>query len=356
MSIKHIKLNGSYFEMGASYGNQLKPELQDALSKIKDYFITTHGLSYKQLANKAQLFYNRYSTQYKFFLEGIHSATGLSADDVNILNGMETLNSLVSSIECSPDTDVSACAFVFIPPNKSSYDSAIIGRNYDFPEPYTSIAQHIIVTTLSTAETSDITIIGMPGQIYCPTCVSDKGLFAELNNGMPSGGYYDDLSRESMLSNMMKHIQSSNNFEELGMKFRATESDYSLIINTANTTHAVSYEYSTTLGMKKFTPEFGKAFVSTNFFQNTTWGNQIPQPIDAKTWMGVTRRDNLMNLSNSKEVFSIEDFQKLMDTSITDGGACWPSTIYQIIFSEQDLYIRSTGGTCEGDWDHIDLS
>ncbi len=342
--------------MGTSYGQQLETELQTALGHLKDYFITKHGISYSQLADKAQLFYNRYTPQYQYFLEGIELSTTLTKDDVNILNGMETLNSLVNSTGSSPNPEVSACAFVFLPENKSSTGSSIIGRNYDFPEPYASISQNIVVTTLSMAETSDVTIIGMPGQIYCPSCLNDKGLFMELNNGMPSGGYQENLHRQSMLSNMMQYAQDSTNFDQLGNKFRATESDYSLIINTANTTHAVSYEYSTTLGMREFTPEYGEAFVSTNFFQNTSWGNEVPKPTDAKTWEGVTRRDNLINLLNSKDVFSIEDFQNLMDTNTTNGGACWSPTIYQIIFSDQELYIRSTGGTCEGDWNHISLT
>lgn len=352
--IKSLSLSGSNFEMGVSYGAQMKPELQGALNLLKDFFITKHGVTYEQMVAKANEFYDRYSSEYKYFLDGISNSTGLTIDEVNILNGMETINSLASSGNQGIDTSVGACAFIFLPPEKSYTGSSIIGRNYDFPYPYSAIAQNLTITTIRQPEHSDVTIIGLPGQIYCPSCVNDKGFFIELNNGMPSGGYTDDLTRQSLLINMLHINQDSSEFEQVGNQFRATQSDYSLIINTANATSVRSYEFSTTLGMKEFIPKPGEVFVSTNFFQNATWGSEIPTPSDNSTWDGVTRRDNLLELASNQDKFSVEDFQKLMEVDIPDGGGCWSMTIYQIISTEGDLYVRSTD-LCKGDWEHFSL-
>ncbi|MCH9753523.1 MAG: hypothetical protein K0T99_01315 [Alphaproteobacteria bacterium] len=352
-SIKSLSLSGSHYEMGISYGSQMHGELQGALGVLKDFFINKHHVTYDAMVAKSNEFYNRYSNSYKYFLKGISDSTGLSMDDVNILNGMETINSLAGSEVF--DTPVGACAFMFLPPEKSANGSSIIGRNYDFPAPYSTIAQNLTITTLTEPEHSTVTIIGLPGQIYCPSCVNDKGFFMELNNGMPSGGYYDDISRQSLLIDMLHINQGSSEFEQVGNQLRATQSDYSLIINTANATSAKSYEFSTTLGMKEFEPKKGEVFVSTNFFQNTTWGNEIPKPTDNTTWEGVTRRDNLLNLASKQEKFSVQDFQKLMEVGILDGGGCWPMTIYQIVFTGKDLYVRPTD-LCKGDWKHFELN
>jgi hypothetical protein len=341
--------------MGVSYGKQMAQELYGALDTLNDYFITKHNVTRDVMVAKSNEFANRYSNSYKYFLKGISDFTGLNLDDVNILNGMETLNSLVSSDDHSIHTPISACAFIFLPVEKSTTGSSIIGRNYDFPAPYSAIAQNLTITTLNEPEHSSVTIIGLPGQIYCPSCVNDKGFFMELNNGMPSGGYYDDLSRQSLLINMLHINQDSAEFGQIGNQLRATQSDYSLIINTANSTSARSYEFSTTLGMKEFTPKDGEAFVSTNFFQNTTWGNEIPKPTDNTTWEGVTRRDNLLNLAAKQDQFSVQDFQKLMEVGLLEGGGCWPMTIYQIISTGGDLYVRSTD-LCKGSWEHFSLS
>lgn len=336
MSIKSIQVSGSFFEMGQQYGNAMKDELLGALETLKDYFITAHQIPYETMVAKSNLFVARYSFEYKGFLSGISSATNISIDDVNILNGMETLNSLVSSNEA-----LSACAFLFVPPSHSATSSSIIGRNYDFPYPYSAIAVNLTITEISPINMLPVTIIALPGQIYCPSCVSSNGLFVELNNGMPSGGYTDALNRKSMLINMLEFLHNAENLESLQYQFSAAESDYSLIINTANTTTTQSYEYSATMGMMPFTPDEQHSFVSTNFFLNQTWGNKIPEPTDATTWLGVTRRDNLLNLTNQNVPLGVDDIKDIMNIKIEDGGAVWSMTIYQIVFdsSENQLYV-----------------
>jgi len=152
----------------------------------------------------------------------------------------------------------------------------------------------------------------------------------ELNNGMPSGGYYIDQNRQSLLINMLISLQNSENFWQVDKQLLATQSDYSLIVNVADANFVKSYEFSSTLGMKPFSPSLMDPFASTNYFQNLTWTG-IPFPTDNTTWLGVTRLNNLLTLANNG-FFGINEFKTLMDTPIEAGGAKWNRTIYQIIF------------------------
>jgi hypothetical protein len=182
----------------------------------------------------------------------------------------------------------------------------------------------------------------MPGQIYCPSCINQNGLFLELNNGEPSGGFTVATDRKSLLINMLEQLQNSPSLEALTSQLLATQSDYSLIINSANGMSARSFEFSSTLGMKTNFPPSGETFVSTNFYLNTTWAD-IPVPSDKTTWMGITRRDNLLNLADAQDTFTVSSFQQLMDKNISQGGAVWGLTIYQMIYDTgKDLYLKIT--------------
>ena len=96
----------------------------------------------------------------------------------------------------------------------------------------------------------------------------------ELNNGMPSGGFTADYSRQSMLINMLHDMQNSLSLSSLQHQLLALQSDYSLIVSSANGTDAISFEYSSnsTLWMKSFFPQSREVLVYTNFYLNETWG------------------------------------------------------------------------------------
>jgi hypothetical protein len=355
---------GDNFSMGTAYGQTLQVLLTDTLNNLVSIF-NQHGVSYEQMADEAQLFYDRISYSYQMFLHGIAHGSQLNITNVNILNGMETLNSLIKSeAEFSPENfnskDIVHCAFLYIPPTQTISGYSMIGRNYDFPpDIYGQIASNLTITVLNSENKVSTAIIGMPGQIYCPSCTNANGLFMELNNGMPSGGYIPDLSRESMLINMLSVMQNSNTLTALHTAMLALESDYSLIVSTANSSYAGSFEYSSnaTLGMKPYLPQDGSnVIVYTNFYLNESWDNAIPKPTDHTTWMGITRRNNLLKLARQNNIFDITSLKNLMETSLENGGAFWNFTIYQIIFQPNDNILslrRSFQDSTE--WIDIDL-
>lgn len=342
--INIVVLNeNNMYSNGLFYGEALKEELLGAREHLIDSF-GKHGASYNDLRRTAKVFFFRYSREYKPFLYGMAEGAEMSFDDVNIVNGMETLLTLLPTSDTSDQ--LVHCSYLTIPPTESATGSTIIGRNYDFsPEIYKDIAKNLTLTVFNNPGKMPTATIGMPGQIYCPTCINQNGLLLELNNGMPSGGYYINKTRESLLTNMLKVMQGSESLDDINSKMMSLESDYSLIINAANQSHTFSYEYSSLslIGMKPYSPKSDEYFVSTNFYLNGSWG--LPEPKDALTWHGVTRRDNLIKLLDEGECFDLKGTKHLMDKTTEQGGAAWEMTLYQMIFQPElnELSLKIAG-------------
>lgn len=349
-AVHFIQLYGSHLEMGTAYGSALKQSLTYSHKILIDY-AASYGVTREQLVNDAEFFHQRYSYAFEAFLVGVAKGSGLSLSDVKILNAMETLNLSGSDVG---QPWKAGCSFLFIPPSKSATQSAFAARNLDYPAPFDAVAKNLVVATLNERDKIPTSIISMPGQMFCNTCVNSAGLFMELNNGDPSGGFYLETKRKSLQINMLEFLQNSNDYDHLEKQMFAAESDCSFVINTAGQSATKSFEYSSTGGMRPFFPPPETNFASTNYFLNTTWPD-MPIPTDMTTWMGVTRRNNLLSLAAATPKHTVATVQSLMNKQVIEGGACAPSTIYQTIydFAMSTLYIR-TG--CKGEWTKVDLA
>ncbi len=348
-----LVLSGSSHEMGYDYGVQLKQQLITVLDILEKYYIEQKHLKYSDLAQHADLLYNRYPDNFQTFLQGVAQGSGLSFSDIKILNAMETLGELLAPQE------IRACAFLYVSPAKTKSGSGIMGRNYDYPAPFDQLAKYLTVVVLKQPNTVPTAFISIAGEVYCPSCVNANGIFMELNNGSPSGGHTVNLATESMLIRMLTTLQQSQSLSDTVDQLRNVKSDFSLIVSAADKSRPLSFEYSTsqTLGMNDYYPDISiKPFAVTNFYLDPVWGNRIPTPTDETTWMGVTRRNNLLNLSQQSAQFDIKSFENLMSTDISAGGAAWSLTIYQIIFDESDysLYLRIIANQ-PNDWVQIPL-
>ena len=340
-SIPVLVLSGNNMqEMGVQYGKTLKPQLNEVLAILTDYYITQKHLTYTELETQADLLYKRYPSQFQSFLNGVVTGSGLKMSDVKILNAMETLVALLAKPQA-------ACAFVSVPGSKTTTGASLIGRNYDYSVPFDRLAKYLTVTILKQPDTIPTAFISIAGEVYCPTCINAKGMFMELNNGMPSGGKKVDTKAGTMLINMLIALQNSDNLFQLDEKLRHTASDFSLIVNAAHKGYLLSIEFPTDKKLKtqRYSPSGEQPFVSTNYFLDSTWGRSIPKPTDQDTWLGVSRRSNLLNLVNNSTKLDVAKFQQLMDTNINKGGGLWKNTIYQLIFDESDLslYIKILG-------------
>ena len=329
-AIKVLILSGDDKQMGEKYGRLLRVELHQALAILQNFYFAK-GIKYEDMVRQANLLYQRFPAHYQTFMRAEAKGASLSLNDVKILNAMETLGELLSG-----KSEVK-CALLFIPPRQTVSGAALIGRNYDYPPPFNRLAKYLTVTILNHKNAQPTAFIAIAGEVYCPTCINAKGLFMELNNGMYSGGYVIKHANRSLLTHMLDVLQHAKSLQQVEKMMKKKSADYSLIINAADKTAIESFEYSTTLGMKYFLPEKNAVFASTNHYLNPEWGMDIPPPLDEKTWLGVTRRKNLVDIANTTSLFDIASFEKEMDKSISAGGAVWDFTIYQLIFDESDL-------------------
>jgi hypothetical protein len=343
-----VVLTGSRKEMGVSYGKLLEHKLKAVYQILTDYYVGEKNISEDRLARKADLFFEKYPYSYQMFLKGVAEGANITLDQAKILNGMETLNSLLTE-----KSDLAACAFISIPPEKSFSGTNLVGRNYDFFPPFDKCSEYLTVTVLKETDHVPTAFIGFAGQIYCPTCVNQNGLFVEFNNGMPSGGFYTDHSRESLLINLLESLQNSATMDQLDKQLSALNSDYSLVVNTVNQTHAKSFEYSSTHGMKSSNFTNNEIVSSTNFFTNPTWSFEVPT--NEACWLGHTRRENLLSLAQSDSNISIDDLKQMLGLNIENGGGSWAYTLYQLIFDTSSLALMVKMPSISDVWHEIDL-
>jgi hypothetical protein len=289
-NINVLLLAGTHFEMGETYGKLLCAHLKDTLSILTRYF-TACASDYDAMLASPELFYQPYSLTDEAFLKGISFKTGMPLDDVKILDAMEMLKFPDSASGAELVDSLPQCVFIAIPPEFSHTHNTLIGRNYDNDaQPFDEFAKYLTVAVLLETNKIPMAMIGMAGQALLPHLrINADGLFLELNNGKPSGGSLTCCS---------------------------------LAVNAADKNIFQSFEYSLALGLKTFNEPEGKTLVSTNYFLNDTWVN-IPEPADALTWQGVTRRENILKSISNHTTYDIPAFQGLMNRDVAEDGAMW---------------------------------
>jgi hypothetical protein len=334
-----LVLKGTYAQMGYQYGFALKKELKAVLEILKTYFVVQHKLTDQILFERANLLYKRFPNSYQLFINSASAGSGLPLQDMIILNGMLSLDMLLRS------QMPFGCAFAFVPPNKTTMSHALIGRNFDYSPPFDQLAKYLTITVLKMPNKIPTAFIGIPGEIYCATCVNAKGLFVELNSGQPSGGYVENNQAENLGATILTAIQVSDTLGAIEKKLQKTSTDFSLIVNVTDSKKMANFEYSTSpiLGMQNYRPNGNEVFVATNFFTNPLWGSKIPTPIGSRLEFGVERHAGLSSLLSKLPLIDIEAFKRAMSVSVNQGGAVHSGTIYQIIFDpyHMDLYIKT---------------
>jgi hypothetical protein len=107
--------------------------------------------------------------------------------------------------------------------------------------------------------------------IYATTGLNAEGVFLELNNGLPSGGSlkYDD--RVPAIVNLLASLSDCGSLDELDAFFNTTRPDLTFIINAADRTRGVSYEWAPFEHRRRSGDGEG-LLISTNHFADPSWG------------------------------------------------------------------------------------
>jgi hypothetical protein len=229
---KVIVVRGNYHQMGVEYGKDSKEDLESVFNILEFFFVQQNRVSLSKMAEAADRFYQKFPYSFQQMMEGISIGSGLSLSTIKILNAQETLFHLIES-----NIAVGQCTFAKI--------TDYVLRNYDYPKPFDKISKFTTVTILHAIGSLPVAIVHFPGQIYCSTCMNSAGLFLELNNGMPSGGFESFNDRRTILALLLDVLQNSKTYEQAKCSLRSINSDYSLIVNLASRLNCSSFEYST---------------------------------------------------------------------------------------------------------------
>lgn len=334
-----LDLYGSWYTMGQQYGMLAKQHLLHVLDYMDSQL--ANDPERQQAAQKiADDLYAHYPSYIKTFFEGMEETSGLSDDRLRLCNAVEYAE---PSFQCSG---------MAVWADYSVDGRLIYGRNYDAAH-YAEIASDIVLTVYHPEDGLAVATLGYAGEIYCVNGWNERGLFLELNNGMPSAG--DTIHWELCpgTSQLLDVLTRACSMDDMDRFFCQTQSSTSFIIGVADRHEARSYEWCYQGVKRADTQTPGGLMLMTNHYVHPDW--PFAEPDDAHSWLSQSRRSNLMaRAQEHKGRIDVERMQQIMQTMIADGGPMHEYTRYQLMYTPDDMCLRvHIPGWL--DWTTIDL-
>ncbi len=338
-----VDLHGTWHEMGRQYGELMKDELNDVLDFLKSIIASNQGNSDKTLSIVAQ---QAAQTPYRIaeFMKGASETSGLSYEQIHMINAVERIGGLP---HCS----------VAMAWGDYTDGSLVIGRNYDYADFFSEVADDVAVTVYHPADGALATAtIGYVGEIYAVNAINEAGIFLELNNGKPSANIKSPNYRFTGTTMLFDIMFDADDLNAIDLFFNTTNSSSSSIINVADSQKGVSYEWCP-VGVKRGESENPEGLlVSTNYFLNPEW--DFPVPSNEDSWDAITRRENLIRLLDEKKgSVDVETMQRIIATPFEEGGAMLGLTVYQFVIvpGTFELWIRVIDSD-DDSWFSVDLA
>ena len=339
--ISVVDLHGTWYEMGRQYGALLKDELAEVYLFVETIIQYSVGNAAKAesiiAAQTAQ-------TPYRIgeFMRGAAETSGLTVEQLQAVNAVERIGGLPK------------CSALFCWDGYAA-GPLVIGRNYDYSDAFALLKDDVAVTVYHPADGSlAVATVGYVGEIYAVNGLNEKGIFMELNNGKPSANIKSPDSRITGTTMLFSALFEIDELEDWDLFFSTVNCSSSYIINVADSHLARSYEWCP-VGFKPGGTDLPDGLlVSTNYFVNPEWLFAVPS--DQASWQGLTRRNNLIALSeNAKGGIDAQKMMEIVETSVEDGGAMNELTVFQMVVvpESKQLWIRVIGGS---GWAPIDLS
>ena len=310
--INVVDLHGTWHEMGRQYGALLKDELTEVYLFVKTIIQYSVGN-----AKKADSIIEVQTAQTPYriseFMRGAAETSGLTVEQLQAVNAVERIGGLPK------------CSAVFCWDDYAA-GPLVIGRNYDYSDAFALLKDDVAVTVYHPADGSlAVATVGYVGEIYAVNGLNEKGIFMELNNGKPSANIKSPDSRITGTTMLFSALFEIDELEDWDLFFSTVNCSSSYIIN-----------------------------VATNYYVNPEWLFALPS--DEASWQGLTRRNNLIALSEKAK--GGIDAQKMLDivaTPVENGGAMDELTVFQMVVvpESRNLWIRVIGGS---GWTQIDLS
>lgn len=340
-----IDLSGTWRGMGRQYGALMSGELHDIYERaLKDRILAESG-DPQNIILQAEKFFANYPYKFKEVLRGMSETSGLTLEELKLVNALE----VTAAMALSPQQ----CSGIAVWGDYSN-GPLVYGRNYDYLPWFKEFDDDIVLACFHPGDGSlSVAALGYAGEIYVVNGMNEKGLFLELNNGMPSGGalWYD--SRVPAVAELFSFLLECSTLDEIESRFQTTKSNFAYIVGVADGQTARCFEWPVFEVKRRESHSRPGLTVLTNHFTEFSWG--LPRPDDKTFWMTRTRRQNLLTLAKHfKGAINEAVMKDIMDTRMEDLGATTDMTVYQLVAVPErfELWFKIPGAQ---DWSLIDM-
>ncbi|MDO5442033.1 MAG: C45 family peptidase [Bacteroidia bacterium] len=333
-----VNLYGSWHDMGSQYGRLAKEYLIDMLDFI-DMRLGGDTSRTEEAYDIAGKLYSGYPEYLEDFFTGMSESSGISLERLILCNASEYIE---GCFFCS------AMAVW----NEYSEGGLVFGRNYDVAT-FGEVDKDVIVTVYHPDDGLVAATIGYAGEIYCVNGFNEKGLFIELNNGMPSAGWDIHWEIRPSTSELFDLLFKAESMDDADDFFNSIRSASSFLIGVADSTEARLYEwcYDGARRSDVLTPD--GLMVSTNHYVHPDW--EYPIPSDADSWNSLARRANMLDrVEENKGKIDVETMKAIMSATIEGGGPYHPLTRYQLVVEPAEMTVHMKL-SCNSGWSRIDL-
>jgi hypothetical protein len=346
-----LSLNGSWRQMGRQYGGLVRDELCQFYAEITTD-VEERGIDTDEQLENARFWASVFSTNLNELMKGIAESSGLSEDEVLILNaGMPNLSYAILQGEAP-----SACSGLAVWGRYTPDGALVFGRNWDIDRgAMERYMKYLSIVVLNPDSGNSFASAHPLGNVYVETGMNDKGIFIELNNGGQSDPGYVE-GREETASVLATVLNQCSTVDEAARRLCDIPAALSHIIQIADAKECVSVERAT-FGARVRKADQEGLLASFNSFvppYPDEWDNRVADPPgEAED----PRYSNLINLANSPEFcghLDIDSMMKLMDIDVRNGGAVHRGTVYQVVALPQELTMWIRGLGYSG-WQQIDL-
>ncbi|MDO9527802.1 MAG: C45 family peptidase [Syntrophales bacterium] len=341
-----VELHGNFRQMGRQYGHLLKDDLKKFYKlAIVDGLVKEKHLDYKLGKYVAAEIFSRCPQRFREIFYGIAETSGMELEKLLILNELVTLAHIMG--------DAVHCSFIATWGDYSADGTMITGRHFDYPELFNKFADFVTVAIYNPTDGSVPTAtVGFLGGIEAVTVMNRSGLFAEVNDGTPSGGNIITENRILNFIQILGFLFNSSDMTQLDAAMFSSKPAVAILLNVADENVAYSYEWPT-FGIKRRGEDKPGLLVSTNHFVDPSWWI-APPPGDI--FQTFSRRANLLALGEKyKGKFSVKVMMKVLDTPYDKGGAQRSHNIYETIFVPKSLklWVKTLGTS---GWEAVDLA
>lgn len=336
--IKILDLRGSWKQMGRQYGYLAADMIKDVCRNFLRSKITAENEA--AIWQMTEDLYHLYPYRLKQVFAGMLETSGLTMNELKLANAAEYTAAVYGCSAMAAWNDYAS-------------GNLIYGRNYDGPG-FQPLCHDIVVVVYHPSDGSLATAtVGYAGEIYAVNAFNEKGLFVELNNGMPSAGTDIDFSRFAGTTELLTMMMDADSMEYVDGFFKTVKGFASFTIGVADEYEARSYEWCAQ-GMARgdgSTPDGLMAM--TNHYVSPTW--EFPVPDDDHSWISIQRRNNLLNqAATHKGYLDAPTMCQIMQTYIPDGGPRHEFTLYQLVFEPATMKLRMQI-TEVNEWEEIEL-